>query len=34
MKSTETSHYLAVALQSREKVLLPELNSAEAKARG
>ena len=34
MKSTETSHYLAVALQSLEKVLLPELNSAEAKATG
>jgi aminoglycoside phosphotransferase (APT) family kinase protein len=32
MKNTETSQYLAVALQSLEKVLLPELSSADAKA--
>lgn len=32
MKSTETSHYLAVALQSLEKILLPELSSPDAKA--
>lgn len=34
MKVTDTAHYLAVALQSLDTVLLPELQSAEAKATG